>query len=99
MEKEHHDNEDYQKIINFSDSALVFNPFDLRAINSQLYALENLKNNKVFEKRLIQLKVIKNALISSGYGTSKEEAFYVIYTTHEYDLLSFLGFEFGGLNP
>lgn len=96
MELEHHTIVEYQRIINFSDSALYFNPFDLRAINSQLYALEKLGKKIEFDIKLNQLKLIIDALVSSGYGTNKEEAFFVIYTTHEYDLLEFLGFKYGG---
>ena len=34
--------------------------------------------------------------LSSGDGLTKETAYYVINTTDEYNLISILGFEFGG---
>ena len=75
---------------------LLDNPFDLNAINYQLYSLEQMGNMSIFNKRVIQLKTIIDALMSSGNGKNKKEAFYVIYTSHEYDLLNILGFQFGG---
>jgi hypothetical protein len=75
---------------------LLDNPFDLSAINYQLYSLEQMGNKKSFDKKVTQLGTIVDVLISSGNGKSKKDAFYVIYTSHEYDLLNILGFQFGG---
>ena len=96
VQKEEIDSLDLKKIIDFTNEMLLKNPFDLNAINYQLYSLEQLGNNESFEKRMIQLRIIVDALMSSGNGKSKKEAFYVIYTSHEYDLLNILGFQFGG---
>ena len=95
-EMEEHDSSDLSKIITISDSILANNPFDLRTLNFQLYALEKTKEFKKFNKRLSQIRLIFDALLSSGNGMSKKEAFYVIYTSHEYDMLNILGFRFGG---
>ncbi len=96
VQKEEIDSLDLNKIIVFTNEMLLKNPFDLNAINYQLYSLEQLGNNESFEKRMIQLRIIVDALMSSGNGKSKKKAFYVIYTSHEYDLLNILGFQFGG---
>lgn len=96
MQRENHSQVEFNKIIQFGDSALSSNPFDLRALNYQLYALDQIGNKEIFDKKVTQLRTIFDALISSGNGASKKEAFYVIYTTHEYDLLDVLGFTFGG---
>lgn len=96
LQKDEHTNADLKHIIKYAGLLLVDNPFDLRAVNYQLYALEKLGKQAEFEGRLNQMNVIIDALLSSGDGLKKESAFYVIYTTHEYDLLNILGFEFGG---
>ena len=96
LRKEKMDSLDFNKIVDYTTKMLFENPFDLNAINYQLFSLEQLGNEESFEKRAIQLRTIVDALISSGNGKTKEEAFYVIYTSHEYDLLNILGFQFGG---
>lgn len=96
LEKDHLSDSDLEKIVAYGDSILLTNPFDLRTINYQLYAFEQQLENKKFDAKIQQMKIILDALMSSGDGTSKKDAFYVIYTTHEYDLLEYLGFEFGG---
>ena len=42
---------------------------------------------------LIDINKLKSA---TAIMYVKKEAFYVIYTSHEYDLLNILGFQFGG---
>ena len=96
LDKEEFNNVDQQKIIKFSDYILKENPFDLSAINHQLFALEQTGNKEEFNKKLIQFKIVLDALMSSGNGLNKNDAFYVIFTSHEYHLLSILGLEFGG---
>ena len=61
-----------------------------------MYALEQIGDRRNFEKKIVQLDIIVDALMSSGDGISKETAFYVINTSHEYALLGILGFGFGG---
>jgi len=94
LRKEKHSKLELNKIVQLGDSILIENPFDLRVINYQLYALDEMGDKKNFEIKLIQLNTIIDALMSSGNGTSKEDAFYVIYTTHEYDLLNIIGFQY-----
>lgn len=96
LRKEKIDSLGLNKIIDFTNKMLVENPFNLNAINYQLYSLEKLRNEELFEKRMTQLQIIIDALISSGNGKSKKESFYVIYTSHEYDLLNIIGFKYGG---
>ncbi|WP_162051865.1 DUF4919 domain-containing protein [Pontibacter pamirensis] len=96
LQKDQHSDADLKRILKYGDLLLADNPFDLRAINYQLYALEKLEKQEAFRKRLNQMNITIEALLSSGDGLKKESAFYVIYTTHEYDLLNILGFQFGG---
>ncbi|CAL2083262.1 DUF4919 domain-containing protein [Tenacibaculum sp. 190524A05c] len=96
LNKKSLDSLDYTNIVTFTNKILEENPFDLRAINYQLFALEKKGDTASFNKKVIQLYIIVDSLLSSGTGKTKEDSFYVIYTSHEYDLLSILGFKFGG---
>lgn len=96
LELKKHDTLEFKKIMTLGDSILVKNPFELKTINYQLYALEKADNIEGYRKKIAQFNIIVDALLSSGNGTTKEESFYVIYTAHEYDLLNILGFTFGG---
>lgn len=96
MNKGRHTEEDLKKISSFCDASLKENPFDLRAFNYKLYACQELRDEPEFIKNLAKMKIIIDALLSSGDGLSKETAFYVITTSHEYDLLNIIGLNFGG---
>ncbi|MBD0830612.1 DUF4919 domain-containing protein [Aestuariibaculum sediminum] len=85
-----------QEIIRVSDSILKEKPFSLQTLNAQLYAFDKLGDQENFNKKITQAKIIFDALLSSGNGHSKQDAFYVIYTSHEYILLNYLGYQFGG---
>lgn len=97
LQKEKLDMVDFKKIVDFTNSMLSENPFDLNAINYQLYSLEQTRNKELFDKRMAQYQIVLDAIMSSGNGTNKKNAFYVIYTSHEYVLLNILGFQFGGM--
>lgn len=60
---------DFLQILEFGDSALASNPFDLRTINYQLYALEELANESLFNIKVTQLRIVFDALVSSGNVT------------------------------
>lgn len=94
--KDDHGISDLMKIVSFSDSILAENPFDLNSINFQLYALNELQQERIFNERLNQTRIIIDAILSSGDGSSEENAFYVIEVAHEYFILDVIGFEFGG---
>ncbi len=49
-----------------------------------------------FTKRRVQMSMIINTLENSGDGLSKKTAYYVISIAHEYELITILGFDFGG---
>ncbi len=88
--------EDYRKIIQFSDSIMKKNPFNLRVLSYKMFAYENLERPEDFNICRSQARSIINAILSSGNGLKKETAIYVINPSHEYDILGVLGFEFGG---
>lgn len=85
------------KILKYTDAMLQENPFDLQAITYQMNLLDVLGKTQTLNKRRAQMHIIFDAIVSTGDGKSKETAYYVIFTAHEYALLSALGYDFGGL--
>lgn len=96
LNKESHSSDELMVIVRFTDSILATNPFDLQAMNYQLYAYDKLQKKSEFTRKLHQMRIIVDAMFSSGDGLTKKTAYYVIYTSHEYSLLNIMGFDFGG---
>ncbi|WP_295337551.1 DUF4919 domain-containing protein [Flavobacterium sp.] len=87
---------DFKKIISYGAKVLQENPFDLRTLNIMSYAYEKQNNLTEAKNSAIQISIIVDAIFSTGDGTSKENAFYVINVPHEYDMISILGLQYGG---
>lgn len=87
---------DYEDISNLCDSIIAENPFNLNAYNYQLYALESIGNKDKYSKRVIQIRIVLDAVLSTGDGKTKSNAISVISPAHEYFIIPVLGFEFNG---
>ena len=77
----------------YAELALRDNPFDLRQMSFLVHALKEKKkwmSAKIWEYRLEHLL---GAIKSTGTGEDEENAWYVIYPSHEYDLVRLLGYE------
>jgi len=96
LQMEDHDTTQLMEILRLADSIMSDKPFDLDAINYKLYALDELGREAAFEKCIHQFRIIVDAIMSSGNGLEDKTAFYVIYISHEYDILNILDFSFGG---
>jgi len=96
LKKKDYSADDLNNIVKYSDSLLVHNPFSLKAINYKIYAEKRMKDSINHLKDYTKMRIITDAMLSSGDGHSKETAFFVISPTHEYNLLSLLGYKFGG---
>ncbi|MDE5843529.1 MAG: DUF4919 domain-containing protein [Muribaculaceae bacterium] len=73
--------------------SLKDNPFDLRQMSVLVHASQEMGNAmkaKIWEYRL---ENILGAIKSTGSGDSMENAFYVIYPMHEYNIIQLLGYE------
>jgi hypothetical protein len=84
------------KIIELEKKALAEYPFNLR----DLYMLSKTLIEKgetalgnVYDKKMID---VASAIMSTGNGASDSTSIYVISVDHEYNLISLLGFKFGG---
>lgn len=88
--------EDYKNILQYADALLLEDPFNLRALNAKLlvYAQEN--NTEQYKKVALKRRIVQDAIIGTGDGMSEKTPFYVIKVAHEYDILPFLGYNFGG---
>lgn len=96
LDKEVLETDDFKKIITYGTAVLNENPFDIRTLNIMSYAYEKQSNLVEAKNKSIQIGIIVEAIFSTGDGTSKENAFYVINVPHEYDVINLLGFEYGG---
>lgn len=77
----------------YAELALKDNPFDLRQMSFLVHVLkENRKDMsaKIWEYRLENLL---GAIKSTGTGEDEENAWFVIYPMHEYDMMQLLGYE------
>lgn len=96
LKKKNYSTKDLKNIVKYSDSLLIHNPFSLKAINYKIYAEKQLKDSIGHLNDYTKMRIITDAMLSSGDGHTKETAFFVISPTHEHSLLTLLGYKFGG---
>ena len=87
---------DAEKIVMFSDSILVVNPFNLRALNYRAYAFDYQKKGERTKGVIFRINVVLEAILNSGYGLSPDSPFYVIRESDEYAVVNAMGFLFDG---
>lgn len=87
---------DYTQILEYSNALLLQDPFNLRALNAKLLVLAQQNNTEEYKKVAKQRGIVQNAIVSTGDGMTEKTAFYVIKVAHEYDILPFLGYTYGG---
>ncbi len=83
---------DRREIVKNADLALKDNPFDLNTIYLLNRVLKDMKKDmsaKIWDYRLENLL---GAILSTGTGLDKENAFYVISPGHEYVVLELMGY-------
>jgi hypothetical protein len=96
LQKKEINESDYDQLITYGDSILKKSPFDLRILNYQNIAFEKRGITNRMINSSSQIRIITNAILSSGDGMTEESALYVTTISHEYDILNILGFQFGG---
>ncbi len=96
LQKDSLTDDDCREVIRLSGLLLEENPFDLRALNYLAYCYHRLNDPAHESLYGSRIMFVFDAIMSSGDGLSEETAFYVIYVSHEYDLVSALDFQFGG---
>lgn len=87
---------DYTDILQYADALLLEDPFNLRALNAKLFVYAQQNNASLYKNIAQQRRIVQDAIVSTGDGMSDKTPFHVIKVAHEYDILPFLGFTFGG---
>lgn len=90
--KSKHTRQEVDTLIKYAELSLQDNPFDLRHMSFLVHALkekEKAYRAKFWEYRLENLLA---AIKSTGSGDDAENAWYVIYPAHEYDMVQLLGY-------
>ena len=80
-------------VTKYAQLSLQDNPFDLRQMSFLVHVLKERRKDmraKIWEYRLEHLL---GAIKSTGNGENVENAWYVIYPMHEYDMVQLLGYE------
>lgn len=88
-----HSKEEIDTIRKYAELTLNDNPFDLRQMSFLVHVLKEKRKDmsaKIWEYRLEHLL---GAIKSTGTGEDEENAWYVIYPMHEYDMVQLLGYE------
>ena len=92
-QKTSHSKEEIDTIRKYAELTLRDNPFDLRQMSFLVHVLKEKRKDmsaKIWEYRLEHLL---GAIKSTGTGEDPENAWYVIYPMHEYDMVQLLGYE------
>lgn len=88
-----HTRAEIDTITKYTELALQDNPFDLRQMSFLVHVLKEKRKDmtaKIWEYRLEHLL---GAIKSTGNGENIENAWYVIYPVHEYDMIQLLGYQ------
>lgn len=88
-----HTREEIDTITKYALLSLEDNPFDLRQMSFLIHVLKERRKDmraKIWEYRLENLLA---AIKSTGTGDKPEDAWYVMYPVHEYDMVQLLGYE------
>ncbi|MFA7139622.1 MAG: DUF4919 domain-containing protein [Proteiniphilum sp.] len=88
--------DDYAAILQYSEALLKEDPFNLRALNARLLVYAQQNDSEAYKRVVRKRRIVQDAIIGTGDGMSEKTPFYVIKVAHEYDILPFLGFSFGG---
>lgn len=78
-------------IIECAEKSLVEDPFNLEQMNYLIYAYNIKKKHNLAQYWQTRLINVLKAILSTGSGSSSENAWYVIDIGHEYALINFIG--------
>ncbi len=90
--KTSHTKEEIDTIRKYAELTLLDNPFDLRQMSFLVHVLKERRKDmsaKIWEYRLEHLL---GAIKSTGTGENQENAWFVIYPAHEYDMVQLMGY-------
>lgn len=96
LNRQHFSGQDLKDISTYANMLLQEDPFNMRALNALLLVFAQEDDVQSYKKTAVKRNVVERAIVSSGDGMSKKTAYHVIKVAHEYDILGFLGFKYGG---
>ena len=88
--------QDYADILRFSQALLDEDPFNLRALESQLIVHAHYGNTVEYARIQQKRRVVLLAISSTSDGMSPDTPFFVTRMAHQFDILPFFGLHFGG---
>lgn len=80
-------------LIHYTEKALRDNPLDLRQMSVLVRFLKEKKKTRRALYWEYKLANLLGAILSTGTGLDEQNAWYVVYPMHEYDVLQYLGYE------
>jgi hypothetical protein len=87
---------DWKEIIRLGQANIEQNPFDLKGLNVVWIAYRHSGDTATANLYFDKLKKLVQTILATGDGKSEKTAFHVLNVSHEYDIVSILGYEFGG---
>lgn len=91
-----YDKKTLEYFLKVSTKALKEYPFNLSLKEYRAFVFKQLGMQKEARIEDFQKSIILDAIVSTGDGITKENAFYVIDINNQYDIMDALGFRFGG---
>jgi hypothetical protein len=85
------------KMILFSEYILSKNPFNIEVLTYKAYLHKKNRDDIGYKRIKKQLKIIFDAILSSGNGRTKEAAYHIIYRTHKKAILKHKKLKFNGI--
>lgn len=86
----------WKEVLRLGQENLSQNPFDLKGLNIVWIAYKRTGDSLMARVYFDKLRKLVQTILATGDGLSEETAFHVVNVSHEYDILSILGYEFGG---
>ena len=77
----------------YAERSLDDNPFDLRQMSLLIQVLKELNKGNSALVWTFRLQNIVDVIRSTGSGINKDNAMFVIYPMHEYDIIELMGYE------
>lgn len=87
--RETHSRSELDSIIAYAELTLADDPFDLEQMNYLIYALRGRGKTNTANIWQYRLNHILQAILSTGTGLDKDNAWFVINPRHEYNIINF----------
>ena len=84
-------------LLKLTEQILRKNPFDLEVLKYRSYLHKKDNNQLGLAQTKKQIKIIKDAILSTGNGLSRKTAYHVIFREHKTEMLKFKKLKFSGV--